>query len=136
MLVSGVARLTADPELKTIQSGDREVSLVKFSVAYNEYRRKDGEKVSEAHFFDCEAWDSGAEVIAKHVKKGEMLYIEGRLRQQRWEKDGEKRSKVVIRVTNFNFTSSKGSGEAVESAPAPKNDTVSNEVDEDEDVPF
>lgn len=97
----GIGRLTADPVLKTINVAGKDVSVVNFSVAVNEYRGRGNDKTKEAHFFDCEAWDSGAEVIDKWCNKGDQIYIEGKLREQRWEKDGNTRRKVMIRVEQF-----------------------------------
>ena len=98
-----LGRLTADPELKQINVGDNKTAdLLKFSIAVNEYRKVNGEKVKYTHFFDCEAWDSGAKVLHEQTKKGDLIAIDGKLRQNRWETpEGQKRSKVIIRVENF-----------------------------------
>lgn len=89
-------RLVADPILKKTSTG---VPVLKFRIAHNR-RHKDKEQTS---FFECEAWDTGAELIAKHFKKGNSIYLEGFLRQDEWEKDGVKRSAVVLRVEHFDF---------------------------------
>lgn len=98
-----LGRLTADPELQKISVGDgKTADLLKFSIAVNEYRYVNDEKVKYTHFFDCEAWDSGARVLSEQTHKGDLIAIDGKLRQNRWETtDGQKRSKVVIRVENF-----------------------------------
>lgn len=71
---------------------------VEFSVMQEE-KKKNGEK--DINLFFCEAWDSAAEYIYNNVVRGSELYIEGFLRNERWDKDGEKKSKVIVRLTKF-----------------------------------
>jgi single-strand DNA-binding protein len=47
-------------------------------------------------FLDVEAWGRTAEVVEKYAGKGKLVTVDGRLEQQRWEKDGQKRSKVIV----------------------------------------
>ncbi len=95
--------LTRDPELRKIGSGSgKEVSVVNFTVAVSrEYTKASGEKDKITTFINCEAWDSGAEVIADSFKKGDLVMIEGSLRNDSWEKDGVKHSTLRVRVNNF-----------------------------------
>lgn len=99
MKVTCFGRLTADPVLKPVN----QTHVCEFSVAENYYRKgKDGENISEPHFFNCVAWDSGANTIAKHFKKGDRILFEAVARQERWTDDGGKNhSRVVFRVTEF-----------------------------------
>ena len=59
------------------------------------------------NFIDCTAWGKTAETIANHFAKGKQIGVSGRLRQDRWEKDGQKRSKVGVVVENFTFCGKK-----------------------------
>jgi single-strand DNA-binding protein len=94
--------LTRDPELRNITSGDKSVSVVNFSIAVSrEYTKASGEKDKITTFINCEAWDSGAEIIAESFKKGDLVMIEGSLRNDSWEKDGVKHSTMRVRVNNF-----------------------------------
>lgn len=95
--------LTRDPELRKIGSGSgKEVSVVNFTVAVSrEYTKASGEKDKITTFINCEAWDSGAEVIADSFRKGDLVMIEGSLRNDSWEKDGVKHSTLRVRVNNF-----------------------------------
>ena len=95
--------LTRDPELRKIASGSgKDVSVVNFTVAVSrEYTKASGEKDKITTFINCEAWDSGAEVIADSFKKGDLVMIEGSLRNDSWEKDGVKHSTLRVRVNNF-----------------------------------
>jgi single-strand DNA-binding protein len=95
--VNAIGRFVSDPEFK--MAGDKE--LTTFTVAVDE-RYGD-----HTNFFDCQAWGKTAEVIANHFNKGKQIGISGRLKQDRWEKDGQKRSRVFIVVENFTFCGKK-----------------------------
>ena len=94
--------LTRDPELRKIESGSRCVSVVNFTIAVSrEYTKASGDKDKVTTFINCEAWDSGAEVIAESFRKGDLVMVEGSLRNDSWEKDGVKHSTLRVRVNNF-----------------------------------
>jgi len=95
--------LTRDPELRKIESSNgKSVSVVNFTVAVSrEYTKASGEKDKVTTFINCEAWDSGAEIIAESFKKGDLVMVEGSLRNDNWEKDGVKHSTLRVRVNNF-----------------------------------
>lgn len=94
--------LTRDPELRKLENGDKKVSVVNFTVAVSrEYTKASGEKDKVTTFINCEAWDSGAEIIAESFKKGDLVMVEGSLRNDSWEKDGVKHSTLRVRVNNF-----------------------------------
>ena len=63
-------------------------------------------------YFDFEVWDKAAEYIEKNLKKGDKFIVHSATpRQNRWEKDGEKHSKIVFRVRSFRVHSGKDSKE-------------------------
>lgn len=94
--------LARDPELRVVTTGGKQTSVVNFTVAVSrEYTKSDGEKDKVTSFINCEAWDTGAEVIAESFKKGDLVMIEGSLRNDSWEKDGVKHSTLKVRVNNF-----------------------------------
>ena len=94
--------LARDPELRVVGSGDKQTSVVNFTVATSrEYTKNNGEKDKITSFINCEAWDSGAEVIGESFKKGDLVLIEGSLRNDSWEKDGVKHNTLKVRVNNF-----------------------------------
>lgn len=95
--------LTRDPELRKIESSNgKSVSVVNFTVAVSrEYTKASGDKDKVTTFINCEAWDSGAEIIADSFKKGDLVMVEGSLRNDTWEKDGVKHSTLRVRVNNF-----------------------------------
>jgi single-strand DNA-binding protein len=97
-----IGRLTRDPETKSLQSG---MTVTTFGLAVNRsYRRKDSdEMVEETTFIDVEAWGKTGETFARYMKKGRQAYVEGRLKFDQWEKDGQKRSKLTVVMEEFQF---------------------------------
>lgn len=91
-----LGKMTKDCELKFLQNG---TVICSFSIAYNERR---GDK-DVAMFFDVTAFGKIAENINKYFSKGSRILIGGSLDYQSWEKDGQKRSKVGIKVNGFDF---------------------------------
>ena len=93
-------RLTADPELHQTTSG---IELATFSVAVQRPKNKD--KEAETDFFSCAAWRNRAKIIADYYHKGDMILIEGTLRNRRWTDEEGKNHKVdQILVTGVHFT--------------------------------
>ena len=94
--------LARDPELRTVNTGGKQTSVVNFTVAVSkEYTKASGHKDKITSFINCEAWDSGAEIIGSSFKKGDLVMVEGSLRNDTWEKDGVKHSSLKVRVNNF-----------------------------------
>lgn len=92
-----VGRLTRDSELKYTKSG---MPIARFSIAVN-HSRKDGEQwIDEASFFEIDFWGKAAEGVNRYLIKGQQVGVEGELRQDRWEQDGQPRQKVVINASN------------------------------------
>lgn len=92
-----VGRLTRDAELRYTGGG---TAVCKFSLAINR-RKKSGEKwEDEAHFFDAVLFGKQGEAISQYLVKGKQVGIDGELRQNRWEQDGQSRSKVEIAAFN------------------------------------
>ena len=121
--VNIAGNLTRDPEMKSAAN----TSVLEFSVAVNEHRKVDGEWKEEPNYFDCVMFGTRAEKVSGFLKKGMKVAISGHLKQSRWEKDGQKRSKVSVVVDDLEFMT----------APVSKPETVAAEVlPYDEDVPF
>lgn len=94
--------LARDPDLRTVNIGDKQTSVVNFTVATSrEFTKANGTQDKVTSFIQCEAWDSGAEAIASSFKKGDLVLIEGSLRNDSWEKDGVKHNTLKVRVNNF-----------------------------------
>lgn len=94
--------LARDPEIRYVNPSGKETAVVNFTVAVSrEFTKNNGERDKVTTFVNCEAWDTGAEAIASSFRKGDLVMIEGSLRNDSWEKDGVKRSTMKIRVNNF-----------------------------------
>ncbi|MDR1211590.1 MAG: single-stranded DNA-binding protein [Spirochaetaceae bacterium] len=90
-LLSG--RLTRDAELKYTAGGQ---AVCKFSVAVNRRRKNGDQWVDEPNFFDVVLWGRQGEVLNQYLVKGKTVTVDGELRQDRWEQDGQNRSKIEI----------------------------------------
>ncbi|MDR2742382.1 MAG: single-stranded DNA-binding protein [Treponema sp.] len=90
-LVEG--NLVRDPSMRFTPKG---TPICSFSVASNRYFKSDDGIEKEVSFFDVEAWGSLAETCNALGEKGRGVRLTGRLKQERWDKDGDRRSKVVI----------------------------------------
>jgi|32_taG_2_1085360.scaffolds.fasta_scaffold40973_1 single-strand DNA-binding protein len=92
--------LARDPELRVV--GEKRTAVVNFTVATSrEFTRADGTHDKTTSFITCEAWDSGAVAVSNTLKKGDLVMVEGSLRNDSWEKDGVKHSTMKVRVNNF-----------------------------------
>ena len=82
-----VGRLGKDPEVRHLENG---ATVANFSIATSEtYKdRQTGERREQTEWHNVVLWRGLAEVAEKYVKKGDMIYIEGKLRTRSWEKDG------------------------------------------------
>ena len=93
-----VGRLTRDAELKYTTGGQ---AVCKFAVAVNR-RRKNGEQwEDEANYFDVVLWGRQGEALNQYLTKGKSIGVDGELRQDRWQQDGQNRSKVEIVANNI-----------------------------------
>ena len=129
-------RLTRAPELKQTSSG---TDVVNFGIAVNRpYKKADGSRSQETAFLECEAWDTGAKAINQYFKKGDLISIVAEVKQDNWESNGEKRSRLKFRVSRFEFPpTNKREGCAVEDDDAPDDNVDdSGGDDSDDDIPF
>lgn len=136
-------RLTSDAELKQTQSG---ISVTEFGIAVNRRPSKAGAE-QQTDFINCQAWRGTAEFISKYFHKGNSICITGEIHTDSYtDKDGNKRRKVFIMVSNAYFVDSAGNGSTTETTTA--NSTVSADLAfspaagsnfepvSDEDMPF
>jgi single-strand DNA-binding protein len=108
-----IGRLTRDPETRNLPSG---TAVVNFGLAVNRvyYKRDSNEKSEETCFVDVEAWGRQGETIARYLKKGRPIFVEGRLRFDSWESQGQKRSRLSVVVENFQFLDGGSGGGSAE----------------------
>jgi single-strand DNA-binding protein len=95
-----IGNLGSDPEVRYLESGS---AVAKFSIATTEaYTNKNGERVENTEWHRIELWEGLAKVAEKYLKKGNSVYIEGRLRTDNWtDKEGQQRSGVTIRANSM-----------------------------------
>ena len=124
--------MTADPEVRYLESGK---AIATFSIAIPRTR-------DESDFFDVQAWEKTAEVIAQYCKKGSQIGIEGRLKQERWKDrdSGNNRSKVMVIATRIELLGSKDAATGVSasgSAPRPTAAVSHPDIEPNyDDIPF
>jgi single-strand DNA-binding protein len=100
--------ITRDPELRHTTGG---TAVANFTVAVGT-KYKDNERTS---FIDVKLWGVAGETFAKYATKGSAVVVSGKLEQESWEKDGQKRSKIVLNATDFVFAGGKP-----DTAPTPR----------------
>ena len=133
-----IARMVANAELKYTNSG---TPLSKFSVAVNRRIKQGDQWTEEASFFTVVLWGKQAEAINQYLTKGKQIGIIGQLKQNRWEKDGHKRSRVEIVADNIQLLGGRSDGEAKQAPPQQpqkSNDDQNSFPDDfvDDDIPF
>ena len=120
-----IGRLGKDPEVRTLESG---VSVANFSMATTEtYRdRNSGEKKEITEWHNIVLWRGLAEVASKYLHKGDLVYIEGKLRTRSYEKEGQTKYITEVLGDNMTMLGSKGSGQGSSSGTDYGSATPSN----------
>ncbi len=132
-----VGRLVRDPELKSTPSGAKVVS---FTVAVDNPRGKNNNAEKTASFIPCTAWNATAENVARFMKKGSLVGVDGRLNQRTYQsKDGRNVNVIEIICEQVQFLEKKGdtndSGYSADYTP--DNSEPSNGIDTtDDELPF
>lgn len=102
-----VGRLTRDAELKYTNSGQ---AVCHFSVATNSRTKKGDQWIDESNYWDIDLWGKRGETINQYLTKGKLVAIHGDMRQDRWEQDGQTKTKVRINASDVQFLGSSGQG--------------------------
>jgi single-strand DNA-binding protein len=122
-----VGNVGKDPEVKYID-GNKVVARI--TIATNEsYKDRNGQLVEQTEWHNVEMWDDLARLAEKYVKKGKMLYIEGKIRTNKWvDKDtNQERQSKFVRATTMTFLGgSGGSGEEGGSSSYRSNTNTNN----------
>ena len=136
-----IGRLTRDPEMRYTPSGQ---PVTSFSIATNRYASgPDGERREFTDYHNVVAWNIGkrnlAELVANYLKKGSLVYVEGRLQTRTWEgQDGQKRRATEVVANDVQFLETRSAATvpsgAGEEASVPDESGV-RDVDPD-DIPF
>jgi single-strand DNA-binding protein len=121
-----IGRLGQDPEMRYTPSGR---PLTKFQLAANRsWTTADGEKKKETEWFNIVAWGKLAEICNQYLKKGQLVYVEGRLHNRRWQdENGANHSSVEVITQEMIMLEGRHEGES--------GSTVEDQPGED-DYPF
>jgi single-strand DNA-binding protein len=146
-----VGNLGADPEIRNLPSGS---SVANFNIATSEsYTNKQGEKVTQTEWHRIECWEGLAKVAEQYLKKGNSVYIEGKIRTEEWQdKEGNTRYTTKIRAQNMtmlggrNDSNGGGTGDyennnqygntQQNTGGQPSSSTSFNDEGADDDLPF
>ena len=110
-----VGRLGRDPETRYTGGGQ---AVANFSVATDEsYKDKNGEKQKRTEWHKIVVWGKQAEIAQQYLKKGSLIFIEGRIQSREWQdKEGQKRTSFEIVANNFRMLGGRSEGAAAASA--------------------
>lgn len=89
-----------------------ETTKLKVTIAVNRSQKVNGEYKNVAFFFDVEIWGKLADNLEKYLVKGKSIAVDGYLKQDRWEKDGQKQSKIYIVAETLKLLGGKSDGES------------------------
>ena len=154
-----VGRLGRDPETRYTSGGQ---AVANFSVATDEsYKDRNGERQKRTEWHKIVVWGKQAEIAQQYLKKGSLVFIEGRIQSREWQdKEGQKRTSFEIVANNFRMLggraegaaaagaggmgggTSRGGGDEMESHAAPAEDFGGGQPSgggpeiSDEDIPF
>jgi len=142
-----IGNLGSDPEVRHLSNGS---VVANFNIATSEsYTNKNGERVTQTEWHRIELWDGLARVAEQYLKKGQMVYIEGKLRTENWQ-DSDGNNRTTTRIRGLNMTMLGGKSDSNESPTQsspkqtenpvqqaqPKVDPAPPEEDETDDLPF
>ena len=132
-------RLCRDASEGVRMSNNSDTVYGTFSIAVTKSKKQNGQWVDETSYFDVKGFGKRYESAVPHMTKGSLVKIVGTLSQERWEKDGQKISRVVINAEQFFPTYKKQEGNSQGSTPQfePKTETTEPQVfPEDNNFPF
>ena len=137
-----MGNLTRDPELSYTSQG---AAVCKLGLAVNRsYVTASGEKKEDPLFIDIVVWKKQGENCATFLKKGRSILIEGELRLDKWEKDGQKHTRMKVIANRVQFIGAKPKGDGVGGEEMAREEMPSKEASPDElpdtgaedDIPF
>lgn len=128
-----LGNLTRDIELKYTQSG---LAVTEVGIAVSDRRKNQaGEWIEETTFVDVTLWGRTAEVASEYLGKGSPIFIEGRLKLDTWETDGQKRSKLRVVGERMQMLGSR-SGSAQQAPGARRDPTTYDESEYSSRAPY
>lgn len=135
-----IGNLGDDVKIRQFEDGG---SIGRFPIATNEsYTNKQtGEKVDNTEWHNIIVKNKAAEICEKYLKKGDKVYVEGKLKTRKWQgEDGIQRYTTEVHVTEFNFLNSKSDSDSLDKPTMPENtkekQSSDNSQDSVDDLPF
>lgn len=129
-----IGNLGRDPEVRHLESG-KTVASISLGVTES-YKDRNGNKVENTEWVELELWEGLAKLAEQHLTKGKTIYVEGKLKSDTWEYEGQTRKKIKVRVQNMTMLGGNTSRPATtEAEPAIQFDE-NGEVKVDYDLPF
>ena len=112
-----IGRLGKDPEVRFTPSG---AAVASFSVATDDsYKDKEGKKVEQTEWHNITAWQKLAELCGEYLKKGSLVCVEGKMKTEKYEKDGVTKYSTKVVASNVIFLGSKSQSGGSEAASEP-----------------
>ena len=110
------------------------------SIAVNRSRKNGDQWVDEVNYFDVTIWGKTAENLKPYLNKGKQIAVDGYLKQDRWEKDGQKMSRITIVADNVQLLGGKSENDGNNNSSAvPQFEPANNQADfsgDGSDIPF
>ena len=142
--ISGVARLVADAEVKF---SNEKSKLIEFRVANNKRMKQGNEWIDRPSFVTLKQWVYKSSKLPDYLKKGTQVWVvSGELEEDRWETDGQKRSKHVVNVIELELVGGKATAQPqgqpttpsapAEDVPTQEAPAQSGAPIEEDDIPF
>ncbi len=134
-----IGNVGKDPEVKHLENG---TTLAKFSLATTEVYKKDNEKRSTTEWHNIVAFRNLGDIVKNYVKKGDALYIEGKIQTRSWEdKDGNRKYITEILCNNIQMLGGGKSDDSAaysepEASQTSKAESSNTVPDEGDDLPF
>jgi len=124
-----IGRLVRDAQLKSTENG---TSITKFSIAVNKKRKVGDEWKDDANFFEVVVWGRLGESLHPYLTKGKQIAVVGELTQERWEQEGQNRSKVTVTASEIQLLggNSNNEGRPAEHSPPTTAAAEENYADE------
>lgn len=115
-----LGNVASEPTIKTLPSGEK---VANFTLATNRrYKDEKGQVQEAVEYHDCVAWDGYANTIEKHVHKSDLIFVEGELRNHKWESNGITHVRTNIRVFEIRFANMRSRNKREEPAAETKQD--------------
>ena len=128
-----LGNMTRDVELRYTGSG---MAVTEVGMAVNEKRKQGDEWVDDVTYVDVTLWGKTAEIAGKYLSKGSQILIEGRLKLDSWEKDGQKHYKLKVVGEKLQMLGSRGAGGAPKSDSGGSQYSDDSQGVDDSEIPF